>query len=31
VDTVEFRRRGGASEVCLVKRLNGNDGETASA
>jgi serine/threonine-protein kinase RsbW len=31
VDTVEFRHRGGASEVCLVKRLNGNDGEAASA
>lgn len=31
VDTVEFRHRGETSEVCLVKRLNGNDGETASA
>ena len=31
VDTVEFRQRGGTSEVCLVKLLNGNDGETASA
>ncbi|MEP0546575.1 MAG: ATP-binding protein [Rhodothermales bacterium] len=30
VDTVEFRHRGDASEVCLVKRLNGNDGEAAS-
>lgn len=29
VDTVEYRRRGGTSEVCLVKRLNGNDGAEA--
>jgi serine/threonine-protein kinase RsbW len=31
VDTVEYRQRGSTSEVCLVKLLNGNDGETASA
>ena len=31
VDTVEFRHHGETSEVCLVKRLNGNDGEAASA
>jgi serine/threonine-protein kinase RsbW len=31
VDTVEYRQRDGASEVCLVKRLNGNDGDVASA
>jgi hypothetical protein len=28
---VEFRHRGKTSEVCLVKRLNGNDGGAASA
>ncbi len=31
VDTVEYRHHGTTSEVCLVKRLNGNDGESASA
>jgi serine/threonine-protein kinase RsbW len=31
VDTVEYRQRGGQSEVCLVKRLNGNDDDVASA
>ena len=30
VDTVEYRQDGGTSEVYLVKRLNGNDGDVTS-